>query len=73
MQKSHSYETQERAIDEKKAILRLKADLEAELKSKIGNGEIVSQEYSVSKGESVLTVTLRAQCTENIAKESAYD
>ncbi len=73
VQKSHSYETQERAIDEKKAILRLKADLEAELKSKIGNGEIVSQEYSVSKGESVLTVTLRAQCTENIAKESAYD
>lgn len=73
VQKSRSYETQERAIDEEKTILRLKADLEAELRSRIGDGEIVSQEYSVSKGESELTVTLRAQCTENIAKESAHD
>ncbi len=73
VQKNWVCETQERAIDEEKAILRLKANLESELRSRIGDGEIVSQEYSVSKGECELTVTLRAQCTENIAKESAHD
>lgn len=73
VQKSQGYETKACAIDEEKSVLRLKADLEAELRRKIGDGEIVFSEYSVSKSESLLTVTLRAQCTENIAKESAYD
>ena len=51
----------------------MKATLRAELQRRIGDGQIVSEEYTVSKSEGLLTVTLRAQCTENIAKEADYD
>ena len=51
----------------------MKATLRAELQRRIGDGQIVSEQYTVSKTETLLTVTLRAQCTENIAKEAGYD
>ena len=67
------YETKAVPIDEKESVKRMKADLRSELQRRIGDGQIVSEEYSVSKTEGLLTVTLRAQCTENIAREAQYD
>ena len=64
------YETKAVPIDEKESVERMKADLRSELQRRIGDGQIVSEEYSVSKTEGLLTVTLRAQCTENIAREA---
>lgn len=67
------YETKAVPIDEKESVEHMKADLRSELQRRIGDGQIVSEEYSVSKTEGLLTVTLRAQCTENIAREAQYD
>lgn len=67
------YETKAVPIDEKESVERMKTDLRSELQRRIGDGQIVSEEYSVSKTEGLLTVTLRAQCTENIAREAQYD
>ena len=66
------YETKAVPIDEKESVEHMKADLRSELQRRIGDGQIVSEEYSVSKTEGLLTVTLRAQCTENIAREAQY-
>ncbi len=73
LERTTQYETSTVPIDEDKTVERLKATLEAELWRRIGEGQIVSKEYTVSKSEGLLTVTLRAQCTENIAKEADYD
>lgn len=73
LERTTQYETSTVPIDEDKTVERLKATLEAELWRRIGAGQIVSKEYTVSKSEGLLTVTLRAQCTENIAKEADYD
>lgn len=73
IERTTQYETKTVPIDEKEAVERLKADLKSELQSRIGDGQIVSAEYSVSKTEELLTITLRAQCTENIAGEAQYD
>ena len=73
IERTTQYETKPVPIDETEAVERLKAGLRAELQRRIGAGQIVSEEYSVSKTENVLTVTLRAQCTENIAREAQYD
>lgn len=67
------YETEQTTINEAAAAERMKQNLRAELQRRIGDGQIVSADYSISKGEGVMTVTLRAQCTENIAKELPYD
>ncbi len=73
LERTVQYETKTVPIDEDKAVERLKATLRAELQRRIGGGQTVSEEYTVSKTETLLTVTLRAQCTENIAKEASYD
>jgi len=73
IERTTQYETKTVPIDEQKSVERMKTDLRSELQRRIGDGLIVSEEYSVSKTEDILTVTLRAQCTENIAKESQYD
>ena len=73
IERTTQYETRTVPIDEAKAVARMKSELRSELQRRIGNGHIASEEYSVSKTEGTLTVTLRAQCTENIAKESQYD
>ena len=73
IERTTQYETKTVPIDEAKAVARMKSELRSELQRRIGNGHIASEEYSVSKTEGTLTVTLRAQCTENIAKESQYD
>ena len=57
----------------KAATAKPSCGLKNELISRINGGQIVSEEYSVSESEELLTVTLRAQCTENIAKEAVYD
>ena len=73
VERTTQYETSLFPIDEDKAVGRMKESLKNELQRRIGDGQIVSAEYSVSKTDNVMTVTLRAQCTENIAKEADYD
>lgn len=73
VERTTQYETSLLPIDEDKTVGRMKESLKNELQRRIGDGQIVSEEYSVSKTDAVMTVTLRAQCTENIAKEADYD
>lgn len=65
------YELQRKPIDENAAVERLKQNLLKELKRRIGDGSISTYSFSVSKDESILTVTLRAECVEDIGAE--YD
>ena len=48
---------------------RLKQDLMEELKRKINGGEVADYSYSVSDDNGLLTVTLHAECIENISIE----
>lgn len=73
IQSTTQTETRLEPIDEAETAERLKQSLRAELKDRIGDGQIVSEKFTVSKTDSVLTVTMRAQCSENIAKEQPYD
>lgn len=73
VERTTQYETSLLPIDEDKTVGRMKESLKNELQRRIVDGQIVSAEYSVSKTDAVMTVTLRAQCTENIAKEADYD
>lgn len=73
VERTTQYKTSLLPIDEDEAVGRMKENLKNELQRRIGDGQIVSAEYSVSKTDKVMTVTLRAQCTENIAKEADYD
>lgn len=63
------YETEQRQIDVTGATERLKDTLLDELKRQINGGSIVNTEFSISDDGDLLTVTLRAECVENIAKE----
>ena len=65
------YELYKQRIDEKAAVERLKQNLLAELKRRIGDGSISTSSLSVSKDENILTVTLRAECIEDIGVQ--YD
>lgn len=48
---------------------RLKIDLMADLKNRVSaGGEILSSSYAVSRSGGLVTVTLRAECLENIAR-----
>lgn len=48
---------------------RLKTDLMADLKNRVSSeGEILSSSYAVSRSGGLVTVTLRAECLENIAR-----
>lgn len=73
VERTTQYKTSLLPIDEDEAVGRMKENLKNELQRRIGDGQIVSAEYSVSKTDKVMTVTLRAQCIENIAKEADYD
>lgn len=73
VERTTQYETSLLPIDEDKTVGRMKESLKNELQRRIGDGQIVSAEYLVSKTDKVMTVTLRAQCIENIAKEADYD
>lgn len=72
-QRTAEYETETTQIDVNEAAERLKSTLIKELERRTDGGEIISVNFSVSQDEALLTVTLRAQCRENIAKEAAYD
>ena len=72
-QRTVEYETETAQIDVNEAVERLKSSLTKELERRIDGGEIISANFSVSQDEALLTVTLRAQCRENIAKEAEYD
>lgn len=53
-------------IDRQETAERLKGTLREELLHRIDGGEIVSTAFSVSEDEQTLTVTLRAECLEEI-------
>lgn len=60
-------------IDVNKTTERLKQNLLKELQRRIEDGTIDEYKFSVSQNDDLLAVTLIAQCTENIAKESVND
>ncbi len=70
-QESTEFALKKQRIDENAAIERLKQNLLAELKHRIGDGSVSQTSFSVSKTDELLTVTLRAECIENIGVE--YD
>lgn len=65
--------TEKRKIDIKSETERLKQDLMDELKGRIEDGEVTDYSYSVSDDKGLLTVTLHAECSENISTERTYD
>lgn len=65
--------TEKRKIDVNAETERLKADLMAELERKISGGEVTQYNYSVSDDNGLLTVTLHAECLENISIERDHD
>lgn len=65
--------TENRKIDIDAEIERLKADLLAELERRISGGEIKEYNFSVSDDNGLLTVSLHAECRENISIERTYD
>ena len=70
-QESTEFTLQKQRIDENAATQRLKQNLLSELKRRIGDGSVSQTSFSVSKTDELLTVTLRAECIENIGVE--YD
>ncbi len=60
-------ETEYRQIDIDAAVRRMEQRLNDELKARIGDGVIVTANCTVSQGDELLYVTLRAECVENIA------
>lgn len=60
-------ETRYREIDVDSAIERLSKHLNDELKERIGDGDVINTVCTVSRGNGLLYVTLRAECIENIA------
>lgn len=64
------YSTENVSIDEEKAIERLEKNLIDGLSEQICDGSIVSSEFFVTKDDGVLTVSLRAECIENIGAEN---
>lgn len=70
-QESTEFKLQKQRIDENAAIQRLKQNLLAELKRRIGDGSVSQTSFTVSKNDELLTVTLRAECIEDIGVE--YD
>lgn len=70
-QESTEFALQKQRIDENAATQRLKQNLLSELKRRIGDGSVSQTSFSVSKTDELLTVTLRAECIENIGVE--YD
>lgn len=70
-QETTEFTLQKQRIDENAAIERLKQNLLSELKRRIGDGSVSQTSFSVSKTDELLTVTLRAECIENIGVE--YD
>lgn len=70
-QETTKFTLQKQRIDENAATQRLKQNLLSELKRRIGDGSVSQTSFSVSKTDELLTVTLRAECIENIGVE--YD
>ena len=65
--------TENKKIDSKSETERLKQDLMNELEVRIGEGTVTDYSYSVSEDKGLLTVTLHAECSENISIERTYD
>lgn len=67
IQSAKNYEIRECDVNREDTTLRMQDDLMAELRYRIGDGEIVSSSFTVTECDGLLVVTLRAECIENIA------
>lgn len=65
--------TEKRKIDVTAETERLKNDLMADLIRKISGGSVTEYNYSVSDDNGLLTVTIHAECLENISVERYHD
>ena len=63
-----AYETETLAVEPAAAEAMLKERLLEALEDAVGEGEIVSTDYDVEQDNGVLTVTLRAECREEIGE-----
>lgn len=63
------YEPSSGAVAPEDAERMLKAKLLYDLERRIGDGAVVTADYETAAGEGLLTVTLRAECVEEIAAE----
>ena len=69
-----AYETQSAAIETAAAQALLEERLLERLEELIGeDGSVLSTAFSVREGDGLLTVTLKAQCREQIGRESVFD
>ncbi len=64
------YETEIKAVDEAEAVARMKRTLLSQLEQSISDGTVSEKNFTVSKDENCLSVTLRAECVENIGAEN---
>ncbi len=62
------YTTQSAEIDRKKAETMLKAQLDQRLVPLVEDGEVLKKDYSAQVQDGLLTVTLVAECRQNIAQ-----
>ena len=69
IQKGSCFAPTVKSVDAEAETQRLQTDLMEELKFRIGDGEIVTSNFTVSETDELLIVTLRAECIENIAAE----
>lgn len=73
VERLHAYTLTPVRVNETQLRAALEERLAEQLRREIGtDGEIESQEYSVSRKDGMLYVTLRAECVEDIALERAY-
>ena len=63
-----AYETETLAVEPDAAQTMLKERLLEALEEAVGEGEIVSTDYTVEQKDGMLTVTLQAECREEIGK-----
>ena len=63
-----AYETAAAALDPDAARQMLEEQLLEELKQAVGEGEVVSTDYTAVQEDGLLRVTLQAECTEEIGR-----
>lgn len=65
--------TEKRRIDVEAETARLKEDLMRELERRLDGGKLVRHSFSISEDNGLLTVTIHAECIENISIERTKD
>jgi similar to stage IV sporulation protein len=66
------YEPVPSSLTKSEAEAILKSGLTARLRGEIGDGEILASDFETDEKNGVVTVTLRAECREQIARERDF-